>query len=110
MDTIDQRTRRRAEELWQAAGRPAGGSDNYVNRARELIAIEDNPHLATKPVPHDRDTGPDHPPTMPPETRGPTGEPVEPLKQAVTNQGEFPTLTDQGEEEPAPRPRKRAET
>jgi len=32
---------------------------------------------------------------------GPTGEPVEPLI-AVENAGEFPTLTDQGEEKAYP--------
>lgn len=108
MTDVDERTRKRADELWQAAGRPAGGSGNYLDRARELIAIEDNPDLATSPVPRDRNTGPDHPPAMPAETRGPSGEPVEPLQQAIANAGEFPTLTDQGEEETAPRPRKRS--
>jgi hypothetical protein len=107
MSNIDRRTRERAEELWREAGSPAGGSDAYVGRARELIAIEDNPHLATKPVPHDSETGPDNPPAASDETSGPTGEPVEPLEEAVENEGEFPTLTDQGEEETAPHRRKR---
>jgi hypothetical protein len=60
--------------------------------ARELIAIEENQKLATKPVPSDA---------------GPTGEPIEPI-EAVENAGEFPTMTDQGEERAYPhrRPRK----
>ena len=63
--------------------------------ARELVAIEENQHLATKPNPRSRDI-----------RRDPiTGEPVEPLT-AVTNQGEFPTLTDQGEEQTYPQPRR----
>lgn len=107
MADIDQRTRKRAEELWQKAGRPTGGSDAYIGRARELIAIEDNPHLATKPVPHNADTGPDEPPMASDETSGPTGEPVEPVEEAVENEGEFPTLTDQGEEQTAPHERER---
>jgi hypothetical protein len=52
--------------------------------ARELLAIEDDYARTLKPV---KQTA----------AIGPTGEPVEPLI-AVENSGEFPTLTDQGEE------------
>ena len=55
-----------------------------------LIAIEDSQLDTLKPV----DMGP----------TGPTGEPIEPLL-AVENEGEFPTLTDQGEEQTAPKRR-----
>jgi hypothetical protein len=64
--------------------------------ARELVAIEDNQRQAVKPNPAtaDRDRN----------LRG--TEPVEPI-EAVENQGEFPTLTDQGEEQTAPARRRR---
>jgi hypothetical protein len=55
--------------------------------ATELIAIENNYDVALKPI-HDA-----------PST--PAGEPVEPLV-AIENVGEFPTLTDQGEERTHP--------
>lgn len=79
-----ERIRRRAYEIWQEEGRPAGRDDAHWDMATEQIAIEDNQRLTTKPV------------TEP-------VEPAEPL-EAVENQGEFPTLTDQGEEETAPNP------
>jgi hypothetical protein len=83
----------RAFQLWQEDGCPAGGANDLLERARELVAIEENQLLATKPNPQRRDI-----------RRDPnTGEPVEPLA-AVTNQGEFPTLTDQGEEQTYPLP------
>jgi hypothetical protein len=56
--------------------------------ASELIGIQENYALALMPVQ-------DHAPSTP------AGEPVEPLL-AVENAGEFPTLTDQGEESPVP--------
>ena len=54
----------------------------HWDKARELVAIEENQKLATKPVPRAEER---------------SGEPVEPI-EAVENAGEFPTLTDQGEE------------
>lgn len=68
----------RARLLWEEEGRPEGGHESFRDRARELLAIEENPHAATHPA--------DEP--------EPEGEPLE----AIENQGEFPTLTDQGEE------------
>jgi hypothetical protein len=62
--------------------------------ATELVAIEDNYALTLRPV--DAST---------PSTS--TGEPIEPL-EAVENAGEFPTLTDQGEESAYPRKRRRS--
>jgi hypothetical protein len=56
--------------------------------ATELIAIEENQLLTLKPV-------------------GRAGEPVEP-RLAVENAGEFPTLTDQGEETAYPQARPEA--
>jgi hypothetical protein len=80
-----ERIRHRAYEIWEQEGRPAGRAEAHWDMATEQIAIEDNQRLTTKPV----DEGVD------------TAEPLE----AVENQGEFPTLTDQGEEQTAPRRR-----
>jgi hypothetical protein len=60
--------------------------------ATELVAIEDNQNKTT--------LAPDQ------ETLGPTGEPIEPIL-AVENAGDFPTLTDQGEETTYPRRERR---
>ena len=89
----DRETRiaKRAEHLWEAEGR-RGRIDDYRGAAQELLAIEDNPQAARKPLPD---------PSLPAET-------AEPLV-AVENQGEFPTLVDQGEEQTAPRRRDRNE-
>ena len=87
-------------------GRAARGRQRRLSgRARELVAIEDNQKLTTKPV-EPVEAGPVGEPVVSPEATGPSGEPVEPI-EAVENVGEFPTLTDQGEEETAPRRRRR---
>jgi hypothetical protein len=84
-----QKIRAKAYELWVAEGRPEGRADAHWDMATELVAIEDN-HMSTlKPV-------------TPLPSGSPIGEPVEPLL-AVENTGEFPTLTDQGEEAANPR-------
>lgn len=83
-DALDARIRDRADRLWQAAGRPDGGRDPFVDRARELLAIEEVP-----------------PPTLDPED---AAEPVIEEASIQGNLGEFPTLTDQGEEETYPHP------
>jgi hypothetical protein len=95
-DDLDERIRARAYELWKGEGQPHGLADRHWEIASELIAIEESQKDTLKPI----SSGP----------TGPTGEPVEPLL-AVENAGEFPTLTDQGEEQTAPsapKPRKRA--
>src|SRR3954451_10902925 len=89
MDNYEDRVRERAYRLWVEEGCPEGRSDIHWDKARELIAIEDNQKLATKPV-------------SPPRTD--SGEPIEPI-EAVENAGEFPTLTDQGEEQAVPKRR-----
>ncbi|MCE6952896.1 hypothetical protein LAZ40_23495 [Cereibacter sphaeroides] len=78
----ERRVADRAERLWDGAGRPEGGAAPFMDRARELLAIEENPHATTRPL----------------DETDPDGEPIE----AVENQGEFPTLTDQGEERTYP--------
>ncbi|HEX2215687.1 MAG TPA: DUF2934 domain-containing protein [Xanthobacteraceae bacterium] len=85
---LQERIRRRAYQLWEAEGRPDGRADVHWDKATELVAIEDNQRLAMEPIPS-------------PDDLGPTGEPVEPI-EAVENVGEFPTLTDQGEEQTHP--------
>ncbi len=89
----EERIRRRAYQLWEEEGCPEGRSDVHWDKATELIAIEDNQRLVTEPIPSSEGTGP-------------TGEPVEPL-EAVENAGEFPTMTDQGEEQTYPGRRNR---
>ncbi len=90
----DARVSDRAYHIWKQEGCPDGRADVHWDMARELVAIEENQSLATKPNPQRWDV-----------RRDPsTGEPVEPL-MAVANQGEFPTLTDQGEEQSYPQPR-----
>lgn len=78
----EQRVADRAERLWRDAGEPSGGADAYLDEARELIAIEEVP-----------------PPTLDPEE---AAEPVIEEASIQGNLGEFPTLTDQGEEQVFP--------
>ncbi|MDB5509788.1 MAG: hypothetical protein JWL93_2257 [Hyphomicrobiales bacterium] len=78
----DARINLRAYDLWVAEGRPEGRADIHWDKASELVAIEES----------QQDT------TMRPDRQG---EPVESLV-AVENAGEFPTLTDEGEEKTAP--------
>ncbi len=40
---LEQRIRERAHSLWEADGRPEGRADEYWERARALIAAEDDP-------------------------------------------------------------------
>lgn len=80
----EQRIRERAHAIWVAEGCPEGRAKENWEAAEELTAHEENQELATKPV-------------------EPDPNPAEPL-EAVENQGEFPTLTDQGEEVSYPNP------
>ena len=79
---LHQRIRERAHKLWQEEGSPEGRAEAHWEQAREMIAIEDGLAGTLKPI---------DPP--PPEEAS--------LQQ---NLGEFPTLTDQGEEQTTPRP------
>jgi len=81
----EQRIRQRAYELWIEEGRPEGRADAHWDMATELVAIEEGQKdtLLPNPIPEYEDN--------------PTTEPVEP-QLAVENAGEFPTLTDEGEE------------
>lgn len=73
----DARVRRRVRSLWEDAGKPGGRDAEFVDRAEELVAIEDNQTATTPPV-----------------REGDRSE-AEP-REAIENQGEFPNLTDQG--------------
>jgi hypothetical protein len=88
-DAWESRVRDKALALWRDAGEPEGGEDRFRDQARELLAIAENPDATTRPV------------TDPKE---PDAEPL----LAVENQGEFPTLTDQGEERSYPQDPHRA--
>ncbi len=92
---LDRRIRDHAHRLWLEEGRPEGRAEAHWEMARELVAIEDNQRAATKRNPAA---------TQGRNLRG--TEPVEPI-EAVENQGEFPTLTDQGEKQPYPKRRQR---
>jgi hypothetical protein len=84
MGDFDERVRERAYRLWVEEGCPEGRSEVHWEKARELVAIEQNQKQTTKPA-----------------TRATRSEPVEPVK----NLGEFPTMTDQGEGTAAPQRR-----
>lgn len=95
MDDLEQRIRERAYRLWLDEGRPDGRAEAHWDMARELVAIEDRQQTATKPNP-----------AAASRDRTFHERPVEPM-EAVENQGEFPTLTDQGEEQSYPKRRRR---
>lgn len=84
--------RERAKKLWEAAGSPVGAEDEYVERARELAAIEGSPEAGLEPNPlADGDVSP-----------ADRGRPVEEAK-LQENLGEFPGLqTDQGDRDRTP--------
>jgi len=77
---LEQRIRARAHQLWEEEGRPEGRSHAHWEKARILVAIEDD-KTSLKPV-------------------GPTApEPAE----VMENLGEFPTgLTDEGDRQQFP--------
>lgn len=91
MDDFEKRVRDRAFNLWLEEGCPEGRAEVHWDKARELVAIEDNYDLTLKPITRLNELGP-------------YGEPVEPLAPAL-NQGEAPTLVDQGEEQTIPQQR-----
>lgn len=94
----EQRIRERAYHLWEQEGRPHGRDRDFWERARALIAIEDNPGAA-------RLANPETHPESPRETGVEEAE-------IQKNLGEFPDrLADQGEVQQTPTaarsPRKR---
>ena len=91
---LQRRIRERAHALWEADGKPRAGPGAYLERARELEAIAENPDAAQEPNPQaEPQTGLEQ--TL-------DGEPVEP-PEAIENQADIPgRLTDQGDRPPAP--------
>jgi hypothetical protein len=81
----DARIRERAYRMWLEEGRPEGREHVHWDMASELVAIEESQRDTLQPNP------------MHEYERNPTTEQIEPL-EVVKNAGEFPTLTDQGEE------------
>jgi hypothetical protein len=81
----EDRIRERAYLLWLEEGQPQGRSAEHWEKARELVALEADPEEGKEGVAE----GYNKP--------GPWGEPVEEAS-LLENQGEFPTTTDQGEQ------------
>jgi hypothetical protein len=93
----ERRIRAHGLRMWRADGAPAGRQAEYLERARELQAIADNPSAGQLPNPMTQHGG-----AIPP---------VEPVEEAALeeNLGEFPgRLTDQGDRPTAPMSRKKA--
>jgi hypothetical protein len=82
---LEARIRARAHQIWEEEGRPEGQEHAHWEKARTLIAIEDD-KSSLKPVEHNRAAA----------------EPAEPA-ETMRNLGEFPTaMTDQGDRQPFP--------
>jgi Protein of unknown function (DUF2934) len=60
-DTMEERIRTRAYYLWQSDGCPEGRDQEFWERARELIAIEDDPSPGREPNPMTEAGGPPEP-------------------------------------------------
>lgn len=81
-EKLEDRIRLKAYQIWESEGRPHGRAEFHWDEAKEIVALEG------------------------------VGEPTEPLtesvepviepKEAFENQGEFPSLDDQGEGERGP--------
>jgi hypothetical protein len=89
--------RERARRMWRDDGSPAGRFDEYLERARELQAVIDNPAAGQMPNPmvvHHGEIKPE--------------QPVEEA-EIQENLGEFPSMySDQGDHLEAPMTRKKA--
>lgn len=93
----ERKIKARALRLWRAEGAPKGREAEYVERARELQAIDDNPTAGQLPNPMTLHGG-----------EVPPAEPVEEA-EIEENLGEFPAeFTDQGERITSPMTRKKA--
>jgi hypothetical protein len=84
----NERIRQRAHKIWVEEGQPEGRADDHWQMARQLVAIEDRPGDDLKP----------NPLTQPDAGSTPVEE-----ASIQENLGEFPTLTDQGEEQTTPK-------
>ena len=93
----ENRIKERAYHLWEADGGPHGRHDEYWERARELVGMEDSAGAAQLPIPD--------------MTPGADAMLVEPVEEAFIqeNLGEFPDrFADQGEAQPTPKARRSA--
>jgi hypothetical protein len=93
MEAREERVRQRAYEIWQREGCPEGRAEEHWQMARTEIAMSEDQATATRPAPRARRR-----PTRP--------DNVEPI-EAVENLGSFPTMTDQDEEQGAPKRKSR---
>lgn len=84
----DDEIRARAYQLWEEEGRPEGRAEQHWFTAKETLAVEENQESTYLPI--NEGTSPEH-------------------IEALENAGEFPTLTDQGDQQ-IPRRRKRGDT
>ena len=75
-EDTERRIRERAYQIWEEEGRPEGKAEEHWEKARIIVSIEESLPTMLKPVTE------------------PQPEPIE----ALENQGEFPTLTDQSEQ------------
>ena len=90
-ETRQQHIRERAYHLWEADGRPHGGEEEFWERARELVGMEESAGAAELP----------NPATLP----GADPNRTQPIEEASIqeNLGEFPDrFADQGERTPTP--------
>ena len=93
----ENRIRERAYHLWEADGKPHGQDVEYWERARELIGMEESAGSGLLPNPMDQSASPR----------------VSVIEEAdiQENLGEFPgRLTDQGDNQTTPTPKRRART
>jgi hypothetical protein len=81
-EETEKRIRERAYQIWNDEGRPDGHAEEHWEKARMIISVEESLPTMLKPV----------------------LEPHPEPKEAFENQGEFPTLTDQGEQNNPQRP------
>jgi hypothetical protein len=97
--SIEARIAARAKQMWEADGSPAGQQAEFAERARELLAIEDNPgagQIPVPPLPNEAAFAVDS--TLP----KPGGHVIEEA-DIQDNLGEFPgPYTDQGDREQTP--------
>jgi len=92
----EQRIRERAYHLWEVDGRPHGRDLEFWERARELVGMEESAGAGLIPNPQ----------THPSPNEVAPGIKVEEA-EIQENYGEFPgRMTDQGEREQTPEPRK----
>jgi hypothetical protein len=75
-DDLEKKIRERAHRMWLDEGQPVGKAEAHWELAKIAIALEDARPQMQRPV------------------ASGTSEPID----AWVNQGEFPTLTDQGEQ------------